>query len=117
MLVDRGSAFWTASGGFYDDISAGCDAWGLQAKAALVDALVLVPHTVVHQQALGDGDRTGWAAASSGDNPVSTWRTAGPCQASPSNTRRIFPFASITNVVRVIPMYLCPNRIFGTHTP
>lgn len=64
MLVNRDSAFWTASGGFYDDISAGCDAWGLQAKAALVDALVLVPHTVVHQQALGDGDRTGWATAS-----------------------------------------------------
>jgi hypothetical protein len=60
MLVNRASHFWNESGGFRDDISAGCEDWDMLQRAAMVDALVLVPKALVMQQTPPD-ERTGWS--------------------------------------------------------
>ena len=66
MLVNRDSDFWKESGGFRDDISAGCEDWDMLQRAAMVDSLVLIPKILVMQQTLPD-ERSGWSKEEQND--------------------------------------------------
>ena len=43
MMVRKSSWFWSATGGFSDTKGVGCEDWEILTKAALVDAVLLVP--------------------------------------------------------------------------
>lgn len=60
MLVQRRNVFWNISNGFSEEPSLDCAESGLLLKAALVDALVLVPQPLIMHQETNQ-DRTGWS--------------------------------------------------------